>query len=137
MLCLQPSGLARGPALHQHQIDPRGELIGEIPSPNKDTRGDAWWLLLLSLRDQGRLREADTLIHRWRVPNTNLLLPEPGPVPTDLALLALEMGHPEVSIRAHRGTVAKIARWTGPAAHRARNVIWNLTLAATEHRQNR
>ena len=39
------------------------ELIEDAGSRNPDTRGDAWWLLILSLRDQGRWREADTLIH--------------------------------------------------------------------------
>jgi len=43
------------------------------------------------------------------------------------------MGRPEVSIRAHRKNVATIARWTDPPAYRARNVIWQLTLAGTAH----
>ena len=116
---------------HYEQVD--RELVAEIPSKTMHIRADAWWLLLLSLRDQGRLREADTLIHRQRVPNTAVLLPEPGQVPVDYALLGLEMGRPEVSIRAHRENVATMARWTTPAAYRARNVIWQLTLAGTAH----
>jgi DNA-binding SARP family transcriptional activator len=109
------------------------ELIAQIPSRDPGERGDAWWLLLISLRDQGRLLEADTLIHHWRVANSTLRLPKPGPVPIDLALLGLEMGRPEVSIRAHRKEVANIAGWSGPPAFRARNLVWNLTLAATAH----
>src|SRR6185295_11723083 len=31
------------------------ELIAQVPSRSREARGDAWWLLLLSLRDQGRL----------------------------------------------------------------------------------
>jgi len=116
---------------HYDQVD--RELIAEIAHRTVHIRADAWWLLMLSLRDQGRLREADTLIHRWRVANTNVLVLEPGPVPTDLALLALEMGHPEVSIRAHRETASQIANWTASPAFRARNLIWNLTLAGTAH----
>jgi tetratricopeptide (TPR) repeat protein len=109
------------------------ELIAQIPSRDPGERGDAWWLLLISLRDQGRLLEADTLIHRWRVANSTLRLPEPGPVPVDLALLGLEMGRPELSIRAHRKVAGDIPRWNGSPAFRARNLIWNLTLAATAH----
>jgi DNA-binding SARP family transcriptional activator len=116
---------------HHDQVD--RELIAELDSRTVHIRADAWWLLMLSLRDQGRLREADTLIHRWRVANTNVLVLEPGPVPTDLALLALDMGRPEVSIRGHRETAAQIATWTNPPAFRARNLIWNLTLAGTAH----
>ncbi|HEU5217439.1 MAG TPA: BTAD domain-containing putative transcriptional regulator [Gemmatimonadales bacterium] len=109
------------------------ELIAQIPSRDPGERGDAWWLLLISLRDQGRLLEADTLIHRWRVANSTLRLPDPGPVPIDLALLGLEMGRPELSIRAHRTEAAAIAHWSGPPAFRARNLVWNLALAATAH----
>jgi DNA-binding SARP family transcriptional activator/tetratricopeptide (TPR) repeat protein len=109
------------------------ELIEQITSRNVARRSDAWWLLLLSLRDQGRLREADTLIHRSRVPNTTIRLPDPGPEPVDVALLALEMGRPEISIRAHRENVAAIVHWTGSPAFLARNTIWQLTLAATAH----
>ena len=116
---------------HYDQVD--RELIAEIAHRTVHIRADAWWLLMLSLRDQGRLREADTLIHRWRVPNTNVLVLEPGPAPRDLALLALEMGHPEVSIRAHRETASQIANWNASPAFRARNLIWNLTLAGTAH----
>jgi hypothetical protein len=67
------------------------------------------------------------------VANSTLYLPEPGPVPIDLALLGLEMGRPEVSIRNHRNEAANIAHWSGPPAFRARNLIWNLNLAATAH----
>jgi DNA-binding SARP family transcriptional activator len=116
---------------HYDQVD--RELIAEIPSRNIGIRADAWWLLLLSLRDQGRLREADTLIHRWRVPNTRILIPEPGPEPIDLALLALEMGRPEVSIRAHHEDVAHIATWAARPAVKARNVAWQLTLEGTAY----
>jgi DNA-binding SARP family transcriptional activator/tetratricopeptide (TPR) repeat protein len=116
---------------HYEQTD--RELIVEIPNKNATIRSDAWWLLLLSLRDQGRLREADTLVHRWRVANTRLLLPEPGPEPVDLALLALEMGRPAASIRAHRGTAAGIVKWDAPPAIKARNIVWQLTLAGTGH----
>ncbi|HEV8150378.1 MAG TPA: tetratricopeptide repeat protein, partial [Gemmatimonadales bacterium] len=116
---------------HYDQAD--RELIEEIPNRTAHIRSDAWWLLLLSLRDQGRLREADTLIHHWRVPNTKLLLPEPGPEPVDLALLALEMGRPSISIRAHLASAAGIATWDAPAAIKARNLVWQLTLAGTAH----
>jgi tetratricopeptide (TPR) repeat protein len=96
------------------------------------TRSDGWWLLMLSLRDQGRLREADTLVHQSRIPNTRNRLPYPGPEPTDLALLATEMGRPSQSIRALRGNVGGASHVTMPAI-RARQISWNLALAGTAY----
>jgi DNA-binding SARP family transcriptional activator/tetratricopeptide (TPR) repeat protein len=108
------------------------ELIADLASPEVAVREDAWWLLLLSLRDQGRLREADTLIHRWRVPNTTIDVPGGRRPAVDVALLGLERGRPEVSIRAHRENIAALARWE-PSANRARNLAWQLALAGTAH----
>jgi tetratricopeptide (TPR) repeat protein len=89
--------------------------------------------LKLSLRDQGRLQEADTLIHQWRIPGTNLHLPSPGPAATDLALLATDMGHPALSIRTHRANAEHAARTNPMRAMRARYVVWNLALAGTAY----
>ena len=115
---------------HYERVD--RELIANITNANASIRADAWWLLLLSYRDQGRLHEADTLIHRGRVPNTAIQVPGFQNPVVDLALLGLEMGHPEVSIRAHRENLVAMASWT-PAAHRARNLAWQLVLAGTAH----
>ena len=108
-------------------------LIEDIGSRNVHIRADAWWLFMLSLRDQGRLREADTLIHRWRIPNTNRLVPEPGAEPIDLVMLGIEGGRPAISARAFREAAERMARSDMPAGFRARNVTWNLALAGTAH----
>jgi DNA-binding SARP family transcriptional activator/tetratricopeptide (TPR) repeat protein len=108
------------------------ELITNITNPRVEIREDAWWLLLLSYRDQGRLCEADTLIHRWRVPNTAILVPGSKAPAVDFALLGLEMGRPAVSIRAHRENMVTMSTWT-PAPFQARNIAWQLTLAGTAH----
>ena len=115
---------------HHDRVD--RELIAKFTSANASIRADAWWLLLLSYRDQGRLREADTLIHRGRVPNTAIRVPGFQTPVVDLALLGLEMGRPEVSIRAHRGNLLTMASWA-PTAHRARNLVWQLVLAGTAY----
>jgi tetratricopeptide (TPR) repeat protein len=107
------------------------ELLANVDNPNVAIREDAWWLMVLSYRDQGRFREADTLFHRWRVPNTTLEVPGSKTPAVDFALLGVEMGRPEVSIRAHRENVALWLRSSAPAATRARNVVWQLALAGT------
>ena len=108
-------------------------LVEEVGSRSPEIRSDAWWLLLLSLRDQGRLAEADTLIHRRRVPNTSRLVLELGPDPIDLVMLGIEAGRPTVSARAFREAADRIAHSDMPAGLRARNVTWNLVLAGTAH----
>ena len=108
-------------------------LVEDVGSLDFDTRADAWWLLLLSLRDQGRLMEADTLIHLQRVGNTNRLLAAPSKPPVDLALLAMEMGKPAISSRALHENIAGIPGWNVPAAVKARNHAWHLVLEGTAH----
>ena len=44
------------------------ELRSDLRSPSLETREDARWLLLISLRDQGRLREGRALVRERRVP---------------------------------------------------------------------
>lgn len=128
-----------GPVMHRDLIrwgryeEVDRELIEEVGSPNFDIRSEAWWLLLLSLRDQGRLVEADTLIQKQRVANTNRFMAQPGAIVVDLALLATEMGKPAASIRVHRFNAEHSARSDQPSAVQARYIAWNLTLAGTAH----
>ncbi len=134
-----PTNASSGPQVHRdllrwgHYEEADRRLLADVGSRNVLIRSDAWWLLLLSLRDQGRLREADTLIHRWRIPNTTRLVPEPGPEPVDLAMLGIESGRPGVSVRSFREAADRIARSDMPRGLRARNVTWNLVLAGTAH----
>jgi len=109
------------------------DLTAQLGNPDRRIRADAKWLLLLSLRDQGRLREAHTLIQRWNDPASQALAAEPGPAPVDLALLGVELGRPSLTIRAHRDNAASFARSALPAAMRARSIAWNLALAGTAH----
>ncbi len=99
-------------------------------SRNSKVRTEAWWLLILSLRDQGRLHSADSVLRRWRAANIAQGY-DPASQNGDLALLALEMGKPEVSIRGFRGDAERTARSPTPAGVRNRYIVWFLTLAGT------
>jgi tetratricopeptide (TPR) repeat protein len=103
-----------------------------VENPGSDNRSEAQWLLLLSLRDQGRLQEAHRVIQNWnRDPPTRVANPSPPPV--DLAFLAVEMGRPDLTIRVHRNEAQQFARALLPEGWRSRGIAWNLTLAGTAH----
>lgn len=108
-------------------------FVEEAMSLDSSTRSDAVWLLLLSLRDQGRLREADTLTREWRIPGTRLRIPSPGEPAIDLALLGVDRGQPMQTVRVHRDLASRLGRSNTPHALRARGMVWNLVLAGTAY----
>jgi len=99
---------------------------------NEGTRSEAWWLLSLSLRDQGRLREADSVRVVWRAANL-AKGDSPADQPNDAMMIAMERGHPEVSIRSIRHDAERTARSNDPPGVRNRYLVWFLTLAGTVH----
>jgi DNA-binding SARP family transcriptional activator len=101
-------------------------------NPSSDIRSDAKWLLLLSLRDQGRLQEAYRVIQNWNRDSLSSVA-NPSPPPVDLAFLAVEMGRPDLTIRVHRSEAQQFARALLPEAWKSRGIAWNLTLAGTAH----
>ena len=101
-------------------------------NPSREIRSDAKWLLLLSLRDQGRLQEARSVIQNWRrYPLSGVS--DPSPPPVDLALLGVEMGRPDLTIRTHRDEAQVYVRALLPGAWKSRGMAWNMTLAGTAH----
>jgi tetratricopeptide (TPR) repeat protein len=96
------------------QLD--AELRADLRSPSRASRDEAHWLLVLSLRDQGRIREA----HTFAVD------------PSHHALLAMEMGR---SVEAANLFQEQAKRAWGtasaPPAFRARVTTWMLSLAGT------
>lgn len=99
-------------------------------SSNRENRTEAWWLLQLSLRDQGRLREADSVRHRWREDNV-AHGERREDQPEDAFMIGFERGHPEVSIRQFRRDFERTVQWRGYPGVRNRYLIWYLTLAGT------
>jgi DNA-binding SARP family transcriptional activator len=100
--------------------------------PVGELRPDSWWLLLLSLRDQGRLREADSVRLVWL--SWNLAKGgDPALQPEDFMMVALERGHPEVTIRSFRRDAERTARSAGPLGVKSRYLVWFLTLAGTAY----
>lgn len=101
-------------------------------SLKEDPRHEAWWLLMLSFRDQGRLREADSIRQLWHDHN---LANGDDPVgqSVDAMMIAMEQGHPELSIQAFRIDAARTLRSNSPPGIRNRYLVWFLALAGTVH----
>jgi DNA-binding SARP family transcriptional activator/tetratricopeptide (TPR) repeat protein len=97
-----------------------------------DTRSEAWWLLMLNFRDQGRLREADSVRRVWREANI-ARGDSPADQPADAMMIAMERGHPEISIRSFRNDADRTVRSNSPPGIRNRYLVWFLALAGTVH----
>jgi DNA-binding SARP family transcriptional activator/tetratricopeptide (TPR) repeat protein len=137
------SGIAGSIVSDQHQELGRRDLIrwGEFESVDRqlvadlahfspDARNNAAWLMLISLRNQGRLREAMDLASRRIIPGTGA----PAAIePQDLhvAVLAMEGGDPAKAARWFLAQADAIRRSPATPGTRARGVTWNLTLAGT------
>lgn len=93
-------------------------------------RAEAWWLLLLSLRDQGRFREVDSV---RQVSNAANLTPgdDPGGQPSDVLMIGMQMGRPKASIQSIRKDAERTARLNDLPGIRNRYLVWFLTLAGT------
>jgi DNA-binding SARP family transcriptional activator len=110
------------------ELDP---VLRETTRSSKDEpRHEAWWLLMLSLRDQGRLREVDSIRLAWRETD-RAHGANPADQPTDVLMIAMERGHPEVSIRTLRNDAERTSRSNSPPGIRNRYLVWFLTLAGT------
>ncbi len=110
------------------EVDRR--LRDNARSSIRENQGEAWWLLQLSLRDQGRLREADSVRQRSR---EDILARGgvPADQPDDAFMIGFERGHPEVSIRTFRHDFERTIHSKTPPGVRNRYMIWYLTLAGT------
>jgi len=90
-------------------------LRDDLRSPSQPTRDEAGWLLWISLRYQGRLREAQDL----------------GSDPSQVAIVALEMGRPAEAGRRFEERAQQIGSSNAPQGLKARLRAWMLTLAGT------
>jgi tetratricopeptide (TPR) repeat protein len=99
-------------------------LVPELLSPSEEVRTEARWLLLISLRNQGRLREAMALAAEARIPGSGVRIPGATLELTHLRLILLEMGRSaeaaslflepsgaETSAETPPGLAARIETW--------------------------
>ncbi len=110
------------------------ELRSDLASPSLEARGDARWLLLLSLRDQGRLREGRALALEHRIPGSDRRVQGVAPELVLSATLLQGMGRPDSAARLlHAEARRFLASSYFPPGQRIRNGTWLLTLAGTAY----
>jgi hypothetical protein len=138
---LTPNGTSPGPALNRDRIrwgrldEADRELQFDLHSSTQSIRFGGRWLLLLSLRNQARLREALALAKEGRVPGSNQVVAGVGEDGIHMAFLPYEMGEPRVSAERFRrlaerdqalprpiqgGTVRGCSRWRAGTPPRRR-----------------
>jgi tetratricopeptide (TPR) repeat protein len=109
------------------------ELISDLVSPSLETKADARWLLLLSLRDQGRLREGRALALEHRIPGSTRRVQGLDPEFVVSTTLLQWMGRPDSAATLLHGSAQRILRSAATPGTRARNATWHFTLAGTAY----
>jgi tetratricopeptide (TPR) repeat protein len=109
------------------------ELISDLLSPSFEAKADARWLLLLSLRDQGRLRDARALALEHRIPGSTRRVQGLDPEVIVSTTMLQWMGRPDSAARLlHRAAQRILGSAVAPGT-RARNATWHFTLAGTAY----
>jgi tetratricopeptide (TPR) repeat protein len=105
-------------------------LVAELRTSPPELFGERPWLLAITLRNQGRLREARDLATDGTIPGTNRKVPDYRE-PIMLATSALEGGEPGKAASLFLGFVKSDRARNDGAGFVARNLSWHMTLAAT------
>lgn len=106
------------------------ELASDLHSRSSETRSEALWLMLISLRNQGRLRDAMALARDGLVPGVARVAGV-AQEPVHLAVIPMESGRPrEAAVRFQAQAAATLAADL-PPGFKARVGAWQLTLAGT------
>jgi tetratricopeptide (TPR) repeat protein len=114
------------------ELDP--ELMSDVLSPSMETRAEARWLLLLSLRDQGRLREGRGLALEHRIPDSGARVQGVAAERIVSATMLQWLGRPDSAAKLLHDEAGRILASSGlPPGTKARNATWMLTLAGTAH----
>jgi tetratricopeptide (TPR) repeat protein len=104
-------------------------LLSELGSAAADAPGERPWLLMFSLRNQGRLREAERLAMDGQLPNSSLRVDYHDGL--SRGIVAYERGQYGEAARRFLDIVAGDRRGTGAAGFKSRLISFHLTLAAT------
>lgn len=114
------------------QVD--APLVADVQSPRQETRNDAHWLLMISLRDQGRLREALALGREGKIPGMAAVVRGAVPEPILTATLLEGLGQPDIAAQLlHIEARRVMALKELPPGQLYRNAAWYLTLAGSAY----
>lgn len=112
---------------HFEEVD--RELLSDLSGAGKDERAEGRWLMLISLRNQGRLREALALAQAGRIPGSDRTVRELGVEGLNMPILSVDMGRWSEAARLYREIAPRPARADEVPGHVARVSAWMLTLA--------
>ena len=105
-------------------------LISELRTAVPDARGEAPWLLAITLRNQGRLLEAHRLAAQGDLPGSTVRLNGHRDL-ASLAIIELERGRPREAARHFLAAVKADRAANNGLGLESRYVTWHMTLAGT------
>jgi DNA-binding SARP family transcriptional activator len=114
---------------HLEEVD--RELHSDMLSSLTHMRSEGRWLMLISLRNQGRLREAMALARDGVIPGSSRRIAGLPPEGTNLAILAMESGRPFEAARRYRSILASHLTQDWSTGFKARYGTWMLALTGT------
>jgi tetratricopeptide (TPR) repeat protein len=109
------------------------ELLSDLHNTSLSIRREARWLLLFSLLNQGRRRDAAALAHMGRLPDSGERVAGLIPEPLEIALVALLSDRWGEAARGFREQADQTRAAQAPPGLRARVGAWMLALAASAH----
>jgi hypothetical protein len=106
------------------------ELLADLRHPSPPVRGEARWLYLISLRNQGRLREATVFAKDGTIPGTTTKA-DVEPETLHQWFLPYERGDPMETWRRFRDLGERELGGPQSPGYKGRVATWHLTIAAT------
>jgi DNA-binding SARP family transcriptional activator/Tfp pilus assembly protein PilF len=106
------------------------ELLADLRHPSPPVRGEARWLYLISLRNQGRLREAMAFAKDGTIPGTTTKA-DIEPETLHQWFLPYERGEPMETWRRFRDLGERELEGPQSPGYKGRVATWHLTIAAT------
>jgi len=106
------------------------KLESDLRRAPPESPTEAPWLLTISLRNQGRFKDAVEVAERAGIPGTSIRLQGP-PDQASLAIIALERGDVRSAARMFSELVALDRALGGPVGYQSKLEAWHMTLAAT------
>lgn len=107
------------------------QLLDDLLNPSLQVRSEGRWLMLFSLRNQGRLREAMALARDHVIPGSPVRVTGVPAEGMMQAALAMESGRPFEAARQFRDIAASTLGQGHTPGFKARFATWVLTLAGT------
>ena len=105
-------------------------LVSQLRTAAVEARGEAPWLLAFALRNQGRLREAESFARNGVLPRVGTRLSGHRD-DVSLAIIVLERANAREAAQRYLDMLAAHRAANSAPGIKSRNITWHMTLAAT------